>query len=576
MDSIFQEQDFGNYPKLEADIHKDRAELLTRMGKYDQAEQEFQEAITFFRNDGDSTTIGHIYRGMSSLFRRTGDFPQALKYIQKAIELIRSENDIRFLASCYNTMGILYKDRQEWDKALEAYQTSLEYHEESDNISGQANALVNIGGINGTKGDEAEAIHYFKQALVKFSELNNQRAIAGISYNISIALKSQGNTEEALQYCLNSKRAFEATGTQTPPQIYTTLGELYAITGDKSLTQKYMRDGLKASRESGEARTIVNAYQVAASSFSELDLYKEAFDAHVKFKNISDSIYNIQMDEKFLELETSYKVKEKDSQIELLEEKQRQQKTRQIYILGILALAILALLLLWRNNLFRKRANRELAMQKKIIEEKNARNEILLREIHHRVKNNLQFISSLLNLQSEHVEDQNTLGVLQEGQDRVQSMALIHQSLYQDDNLVGISTKEYLEKLTTNLFESYNVSPDRIQLVLEIEDLNMDVDSMVPMGLIINELVSNALKYAFPGDEKGEIKVRLDEIDHQLLLSVVDNGIGIAEQDIDKLRGSFGYRLINAFSQQLNADLEIQNDQGTAVTLRIRKYKIAS
>ena len=142
--------------------------------------------------------------------------------------------------------------------------------------------------------------------------------------------------------------------------------------------------------------------------------------------------------------------------------------------------------------------------QKEEIEQKNSiiskaldEKEILLKEIHHRVKNNLHFISALLGLQTDHVSDQVALDALQEGQDRVQSMALIHQDLYQRDDLTSVNVKDYFIKLTEGLFDSYNIHTDDITLQLDIANLDLDVDTVVPIGLIVNELVSNCLKYAF-------------------------------------------------------------------------------
>jgi len=126
-----------------------------------------------------------------------------------------------------------------------------------------------------------------------------------------------------------------------------------------------------------------------------------------------------------------------------------------------------------------------------------------LKEIHHHIKNNLQFISALLGLQTDHVSDQVALDALQDGQDRVQSMPLIHPDLYQRDDLASVNVQEYFVKLIEGLFDSYNIHPDDITLHLEVVNLDLDVDTVVPIGLIVNELVSNCLQYAFSDGEQG-------------------------------------------------------------------------
>jgi len=198
--------------------------------------------------------------------------------------------------------------------------------------------------------------------------------------------------------------------------------------------------------------------------------------------------------------------------------------------------------------------------------------DILLKEIHHRVKNNLQFISSLLALQSDHVQDSKALDALQEGQDRVQSMALIHQNLYQDDNLTGVDVQDYFVKLIQNLFDSYNIHPERIKLDLNIQALDLDVDSVIPIGLIVNELVSNSLKYAFPEKRQGQITVSLSEQENELVLTVEDDGIGMDENIMNNLGASFGYKLIEVFKDQLKAEMNLSSDNGTKVEMIIRQF----
>ncbi|MBK8504369.1 MAG: sensor histidine kinase [Saprospiraceae bacterium] len=202
--------------------------------------------------------------------------------------------------------------------------------------------------------------------------------------------------------------------------------------------------------------------------------------------------------------------------------------------------------------------------------------ETLLKEIHHRVKNNLQVISSLLSLQSKSEDDPNVVSALKLGQDRVRSMALIHQNLYEEDNLTGIEIKIYFEKLIQSLFHSYNISPERIALQMNIEDLHLDVESVIPLGLIVNELITNSLKYAFPKEKTGIITISLQENQNNLHLQVMDDGIGFDQTDQKMMGKSFGFRLINVFKLQLKANMHIDSSNGTTVDMHIKEYKRVS
>jgi len=240
------------------------------------------------------------------------------------------------------------------------------------------------------------------------------------------------------------------------------------------------------------------------------------------------------------------------------------QRKNLAYGVGLTLLGILSVVLFQFYNKIRAKNG--------IISEALGEKEVLLKEIHHRVKNNLHFVSSLLGLQTEHVSDPTALGALQEGQNRVQSMALIHQNLYQEENLTGVEVKDYFDKLITSLFDSYNIVDDQISLEKNIAPLNLDVDTVIPLGLIVNELISNCLKYAFPDGQKGLIQVELKEEGDELCLGVKDDGVGFSNLDRDNLGASFGYRLIHALNQQLRATLDIDGSQGTRVEMKIKRY----
>ena len=210
-----------------------------------------------------------------------------------------------------------------------------------------------------------------------------------------------------------------------------------------------------------------------------------------------------------------------------------------------------------------------------IIEKSLAEKEVLLREIHHRVKNNLQVVSSLLSLQSNYISDDAALRAINEGKDRVSSMALIHQNLYKENDITGIETTHYFTELIDHLFDSYNIRDNDIKLIKEIESIKLDVDTMIPLGLIANELISNALKHGFSNIGSGTLTFKVKMQNELLMLSVQDTGIGMNQSDFIN-SNSFGNKMVSAFKQKLGADLIITNDHGTNVVLLISKFKLAA
>lgn len=197
--------------------------------------------------------------------------------------------------------------------------------------------------------------------------------------------------------------------------------------------------------------------------------------------------------------------------------------------------------------------------------------EVLLKEIHHRVKNNLQVVSSLLGLQSRTIEDSATRKMFQESQNRVHSMALIHESLYQAENLSEIDFPSYVDQLAAHLFRSYGVDANRVQMAASVDELRLTIDTAVPCGLIINELISNCLKYAFPGGRNGKIRIEMrEEEDHRIRLAVSDDGVGLPEGVDPFTRKSLGLRLVHTLADQLGATVEMSSNGGARIVLTFR------
>lgn len=233
------------------------------------------------------------------------------------------------------------------------------------------------------------------------------------------------------------------------------------------------------------------------------------------------------------------------------------------------------------NNLNLKGKTYLMAMIRDITERKIAEDkikvslhekEVLLREIHHRVKNNLQIISSLLNLQSRGIDNEEVQEVFKESQARVKSMAMVHEKLYQSQNLSRIQFKDYILSLVNNLLQTYLRDPSGIQLKTDIDDVYIDINTAVPSGLIINEIISNSLKYAFD-DDRGEIKISLRKDDDEIVLKISDNGKGFSKDFDFRTTETLGLQLVNSLVQQLDGKIEIDNTRGVGFKISFKELE---
>lgn len=212
----------------------------------------------------------------------------------------------------------------------------------------------------------------------------------------------------------------------------------------------------------------------------------------------------------------------------------------------------------------------------KQIEESLKEKDVLLKEIHHRVKNNLQIIISLLNLQSGYIKDETTLKAVQDGQNRVRSMALVHEKFYQAEELTEIDFGEYVEKLTQYIYQSYGDKTDRIKLIIQSDRVKLDMDTAMPSGLLVNEIVSNAYKYAFPGEMHGEIRISLRKEIDKVVYCISDNGVGLPPEINLDAAESLGMQLIQALTAQLDGVLEVSTDKGTEFKISFPYPKVHS
>jgi two-component system, sensor histidine kinase PdtaS len=262
-------------------------------------------------------------------------------------------------------------------------------------------------------------------------------------------------------------------------------------------------------------------------------------------------------------------LRESELQVNLLQQdKEINKERKQQYLYLILLFVALGLfaLLFWNYEQKQKSnkqlavLNNDLAAKNSLLDKRNADIELLLKEIHHRVKNNLEVVSSLLALQSAQISDPNTKDAMTEGQNRVNSIGIVHQKLYQGTNLGSVEMKDYFLNLSESILDSFGAE-QRINLKLAMENLDLDIDTAVPLGLIVNELLTNCIKYAFPNGEKGIITIKLHKTNNTTLrLEVADNGVG--KSGVTQGTG-FGAQLISLLTQQLNGSITEESLNGT-------------
>jgi len=298
--------------------------------------------------------------------------------------------------------------------------------------------------------------------------------------------------------------------------------------------------------------------------------------AHYRqYTKLMDSSFKISRTRQAEELQVVYQMYEKENQITSLTQQAKLEKANseksellRNFSMGGIAAALIIAGLLYRQSRLRKKSNQEISRKNGQLEQLVADKEWLLKEIHHRVKNNLQIIISLLDSQSEYINNDAALAAIEDNMRRVHAMALIHQKLYLTDDVSSIDMPEYINELVLYARDSFD-SGSRITFEQEVEPIDLDVSQAIPLGLIVNESIVNAIKYAFPDGRKGVVHIQLYQNETgELVLKTSDNGIGLPEAINIKTHPSLGLNLMQGLTRQLNGSFTIENNNGLHLTVR--------
>ncbi len=335
-------------------------------------------------------------------------------------------------------------------------------------------------------------------------------------------------------------------------------------------------------------------FESALSNYKQAyELYKAVNDKYYSnalLKSISDTYKEIGDFENALAYQEQYytetlqtekeknerSLRENELQLNVLtqEKSLSRKQNQQTILLSVMGLGIIFLGFTYRNYRLKQTNNLKLGKANEELNIKNKQNELLLKEIHHRVKNNLELVKSLISLQSAQLEDSATKDAMMASQNRVQSMSIIHQKLYQGENLGSIEMKDYFLNLGEGILDTFNAE-EKVKIECAMDNLELDVDTAVPIGLIVNELLTNALKYAFPENKNGTIQISLSQSTPETLtLKVADNGVGKGH-GVGPLGTGFGSQLIQLLTQQLNGTMLENNENGTMVAFQFKIKKAA-
>ena len=546
-------------------------------GNYKTALEIYRSNYNYYKRKELNKEIAKTGRFIGIINMYLGNNVLAQQHLLECAEIYERVGTKKQQASISNSLASFYLNVDQMEKGRQAYHKALLAFEALNDSAGMSSCNANLGYVYTEMGeyDKAE-MHLMKQRDLNacFPTLREM----GFHYDfLGLLRQKQERLDDALvehTKALNIRENLSSTYNLCESKL--NMGEVLIKLEQYDEAIDHLNDVL--SFDEHESLNQQNsAYELLASAYEKQGRYDKALDTYKAYKAMSDSIYSEKSIQIIAEKDARYQKQELDAEVALLSEQNKVTQVKlnrsRIVLFGSIAgLLIFGLLSAWIYRLYMRNKQQTVAVSN-ALREKN----LLLKEIHHRVKNNLQIISSLLSLQSRYINDQSALDAIKDGRNRVQSMALLHKNLYQEDDLTGVKMQPYFSSLIEGIFRSYNLTKEQVGLELDIADINLDVDTVIPIGLITNELITNSLKYAFDQSvEHAIIEVKLKESLAGYELVVKDNGVGIDSEIIESSKDStFGQRMIRAFVDKLKAKIQIDNESGTEVVIRIPKVGTA-
>ncbi|MDX2172543.1 MAG: histidine kinase dimerization/phosphoacceptor domain -containing protein [Bacteroidota bacterium] len=528
------------------------------------ADSALQLALKINNKSGEA----EAYSNFGVIYDVAGDGKKALDYYFKALKIEEQLGHKISISRVLNNIGALYFGQEQFELALRYFRKCLLLEQEIGNYLGMVGSYINIGVINKNLQNYPQALRSLQLADSLNQGLNNIQQHAFILANLgSIELVYGKNYDKAIVY-------FSEAATINLKE--NNLNAYSIALNGLSETYIYQKKYQQAIDSAEKAKNISHkieskhqeqrAYLNLANAYEALNNHKQALEFFKKYNTLKEEIINEENFEQIAEAEAKFENEQQGRELAEKEVDLVKSQRRNIIAYGIVI--ILVALALFIGLLYRRKQKSNLILtQQKIITEKALKDrEVLLQEIHHRVKNNLQIVSSLLNLQSRKANQKQTSDAIKEATSRLKSVALLHQNLYMNENLQLVNAKDYIQQLVNSLYKSYKAEESNITVTYALENIELDIDTILPVGLIVNELVTNAFKYAFEGVVNGDVKISLQK-GEKYILQISDNGVGFDNEN--KSKKSFGSELIVMLAEKLDAQLNYFNNRGTTCVLEI-------
>ena len=506
-----------------------------------------EQAIDLENKFHDPKSKAESYNHLGVAYNNLGDSNKSMDYFLKALKIMEQINDKSGIARSYINIGQANFYMDNFDKALEKFLQALNINKEIGDKKSTSQSLILLGNVKAKTEKYDEALAYYFKALGMKKEIDDKIGISQIYNNIGNIYLETGKMEKVLEYRLKALKIDREINNKWEISLTTyNLAEYYLKVKQPEKAYPYILESIKIAQQLDNKGLIRDNLYNYSLYYEQTGDFKKALKYQRKYSEFTKNIYSEELSGKITEMQIKYETekKEKENQTYKLKLEKNRSDRMQLYLL--LTAALLTSFIFYYRYRIKKRAAllleisvaertqelrqsfNEIEQAKLQIQKELKEKEILLRELYHRTKNNMQVICSMLRLQASRLKDHGVKNIFKEIETKIHSMALVHQKLIKSKDLSHINLKDYFDSLILLIEHSYIESDQDISFHTDMENINVLIDTAVPLGLVFNELISNAAKHAFPEKTRGEIKVHLYlGPQKEIVLEISDNGIGL-------------------------------------------------
>ncbi len=527
-----------------------------------------QEALKIAQKLGDKKRIANAYYLMGCEEQILEKYSESLQHLQIAYKIFEELKMYKKLIKSTLKMGQLFSSKLDPNSSIKYYQKTLFLARKYNYEEYQAYALTSIASIQGYElNDYKNSLENYKKGNEISQKLGMEQNLQSANLNMAGIYKKIKQYDKALKMLERVLIYFKKKDSYDEYAQAMAIGKISEVFYEQkkyAKAEQKIKESLNLANQQNQSLEMRVDYTDLLRKINEAqNNIPAAYETQKKWRVLYDTLTNQNARKTVATLQTQFETVQKETQIKELDEQNHAQQTQLIW--AISGLTVLLISLIGGYYLYQK-----LNQNKLKVEEQSQQLTTMMKELHHRVKNNLAIVSSLLSMQSNRLEDKNAAKAVREGQMRVQAMSLIHQRLYKTDDVSTVNIKDYFTELAESLMQAYGYSSDDFELNIEVKNPALDVDLAIPLGLIVNELITNSFKYAYEGIAHPSLNIYLKN-DKDITLKVQDNGIGIDEELVRQKSNSFGQKLIKGLSKQLKGTYKFDNNQGTYFELNIPK-----